>query len=461
MRVCHNLQPVFDDPNLIAFGGLPALMALAEQAGLHDLVEGHVSVPGTAGANAAVKVAAIVAGMVAGADSISDLEVLRHGGMGRVFTGLRASTTLGTHLRAYRFGHVRQLDAVAARLLARLARVSPILTGAEQVVYVDVDDTIRETHGYRKQGAAYGYSRVKGLNAQLAIASTPLAAPVILATRLRKGNIDSGHGAARLIGDALATLRRAVPSTGGLVVVRADSAYFRHDVIAAATAGGARFSVTARLNKSVVKAIASIDEQDWTPIRYRDAVFDEVEQRWISQAEVAEVEYTAFTSHRQADHVTGRLVVRRVERLNPNTPTSQGELVPGYRYHPVFTNTPLTMVEADTTHRDHAIIEAIIADLKAGPLAHAPSGVFTANAAWLALAAMAFNLTRAAGRLASATLGKARTSTVRRTLIQVAGRIANQARKWRLHLPARWPWQDQLDRLYAAALGPPGSAAAS
>ena len=175
MRVCHTLEPVFDDPNLIAFGGLPAVMRLAEHAGLHDLVDDRVTVPGTAGANASVKVSAIIAGMIAGADSFSDLDVLRHGGMGRVFTGQRAATTLGTHLRGYRFGHVRQLDAVAARLLVRLARVSPILTGAEQVVYVDVDDTIRETHGYRKQGAAYGYSRVKGLNAQLAIVSTPLA----------------------------------------------------------------------------------------------------------------------------------------------------------------------------------------------------------------------------------------------------------------------------------------------
>ena len=457
MRVCHTIEPVFDDPNLIALGGLPAVMALAEQAGLHDLVEEHVTVPGTAGANAPVKVSALVAGMVAGADSISDMDVLRHGGMDRVFAGLRAATTLGTHLRGYRFGHVRQLDAVASRLLANLARVSPILAGADQLVYVDVDDTVRETHGYRKQGAAYGYSRVKGLNAQLAIVSTPLNAPVIAATRLRKGNIDSGHGAARLIGDALATLRRA--TTPGLVVVRADSAYFRHDVVAAATAGGARFSVTARMNKAVVRAIAGIDDTDWIGIRYPNAVYDEVEQRWISDAEVAEVPFTAFTSHRQADHVTARLIVRRVTRLNPNTAKAQGELLPGYRYHALFTNTTLSLVQAEAAHRDHAIIEAVIADLTDGPLAHAPSGKFTANAAWLALASIAFNLTRTAARLASTPLGKARTATVRRTLIQVAARIANQARRWRLHLPARWPWQHHLATLYTAALGPPIAAA--
>ena len=173
MLVSHSLEPVFDDPNLIAYGGLPAVMKLAEQAGLHDLVDAHVTVPGTAGANTSAKVSTIVAGLVVGADSISDLDVLRHGGMPRVFAGLRAPTTLGTHLRGYRFGHVRQLDAVASRLLARLATVSPILAGAEQVVFLDVDDTIRETHGYHKQGAAYGYSKVKGLNCLLYTSPSP------------------------------------------------------------------------------------------------------------------------------------------------------------------------------------------------------------------------------------------------------------------------------------------------
>ena len=459
MRVCHSFDPVFDDPNLIAYGGLPAVMRLAEQAGLYDLVDEHVTVPGTAGANTSAKVSAIIAGLVVGADSISDLDVLRHGGMGRVFTGLRAPTTLGTHLRAYRFGHVRQLDAVAARLLARLAAVSPILAGAEQVTYLDVDDTIRETHGYHKQGAAYGYSKVKGLNAQVAILSTPLSAPVIAATRLRKGNIDSGHGAARLIADSLATLRRA--TTPGMIIVRADSAYFRHDVVAAAHAGGAKFSVTARLNKAATRAIAGIDQQAWTPIRYPNAVFDDEQQRWISDAEVAEVPFTAFTSHPKADHVTARLIVRRVKRLNPTIAKTQGELLPGYRYHAVFTNVELSLVEAETTHRDHAVIEAVFADLKNGPLAHAPSGKFTANAAWLVLTAIAFNLTRTAARLASSTLGKARTATVRRTLIAVAARIANQARRWRLHLPSGWPWEDQLNALYTATLGPPAAVAAT
>ena len=458
MRVCHSFEAVFDDPNLIACGGLPAVMDLAEQAGLHELAAQHVRVPGPAGANAALKIPALVAGMIAGADSISDLDLLRHGGMGRIFTGLRAPTTLGTHLRAYTFGHVRQLDAVASRVLVNLAGLAPILEGAEQVTWVDVDDTIRETHGYQKQGAAYGYSKVKGLNAALATISTPLAAPVIAATRLRKGNVSSAHGAARLISDTLATLAKAVPTNQGLVVVRADSAYFTHAAVAAAGRGGARFSITARMNKAVTRAIAAIpDDSGWTPIQYPNAIYDADQQAWISDAEVAEIDYTAFTSRRKDDHVTARLIVRRVKRLNPNT-RAQGELVPGYRYHAVFTNSPLGLVEAEACHRDHAHIEQVIADLKDGALAHAPSGKFTANSAWLALAAIAFNLTRAAARIASKTLGRARTATVRRTLVTVAARVANQARRWRLHLPRDWPWQTQLEHLHTAVSGRPTAA---
>jgi hypothetical protein len=169
---------------------------------------------------------------------------------------------------------------------------------------------------------------------------------------------------------------------------------------------------------------------------------------------VAEVPFTAFTSRKKAEHITARLIVRRVKRLNPHTKT-QGELLPGYRYHAVFTNSTFALVAAEACHRDHALIEGVFADLKDGPLAHAPSGKFTANSAWLVLAAIAFNLTRAAARLASKTLGRARTGTVRRTLIQVAARIANQARTWLLHLPRDWPWEQQLDRLYQAAFGPP------
>ena len=453
MRVCHNISTVFDDPNLISHGGLPLAMELAEKAGLHHLVAEHVHVPGTAGANAAVKVSAVVAAMVTGADSISGLDVLRHGGMGRIFDGLRAATTLGTHLRGYTFGHIRQLDAVASRFLTSLASCSPILSGADQIAFVDVDDTIRETHGYQKQGAAYGYSKVKGLNAQLAVISTPLAAPMIGGARLRKGNSASAHGAGRLITDTLATLRRAVPGEG-LVVVRADSAYFNRDTIHAIIRGGARFSVTAKMNPAVTAAIAAIKEDDWEAIKYPNAIFDEDQQRWISDAEVAEIEFTAFQSP-VADRVTARLIVRRVKRLNPR---HQDELLPGWRHHAVFTNNPMLLLQAEACHRDHALVEQVIADLKDGALAHAPSGIFLANAAWLVMATMAFNLSRTAGTLASEMLGRARTATIRRTLINVAGRVAHTARRWILHLPRDWPWQPQLENLIQALHAPPAPA---
>lgn len=439
--------------------GLAPVLALAERAGLHGLVAERVSVAGDAGANAACKVPALVAGMVAGADSIEDMDLLRHGGMGRLFGGVRAPTTLGSHLRAYRFGHVRQLDAVASRLLAGLAEHAPILDGAEQACYVDLDDTIRETHGYAKQGVGYGYSGVKGLNAQLATVSTPTAAPVIAGVRLRRGNVASGHGAARLVGDAVATTKRAGAS--GQITVRADSAYYNHRVIAAARAGGARFSITARMDAGVTKAISAIPDSAWVGIRYPQAIWDEQEQRWVSDAEVAEIGYTAFTSRRKSQQVTARLLVRRVKRRNPaQAPAGQTELFPTYRHHAVFTDSHQPMLAAEATHRDHAIVEQVIADLKDSALAHLPSGRFAANAAWTVLAAMAFNLTRTAGVLASARHARARTGTIRRHLIAIPARIARSARRLHLHLPQQWPWQHAWNALLTATGSPPTAPAA-
>ena len=451
MRVSHSFSADFDDPNLVSTAGLLPVMGLAEEAGLHELVADRLTVPGPAGSNAPVKISALVAGMVAGADSIADMGLLRHGGMRRSFSGVRAPTTLGTHLRAYTFGHVRQLDAVASRLLAGLTdRVPGLLAGAEAVAYLDVDDTIRQTHGYAKQGTGYGYSGVRGLNAQLATLSTPSAAPVIVGTRLRRGSAASAHGAPRLVAEALATSRKA--GATGTVTVRADSAYYNRDVVAAALAGGARFSITARMDPAVTAAISRIPEQEWVGIEYPQAIFDEDQQRWVSDAEVAEIGYTAFTSRRKAEHVSARLIVRRVRRLNPATaPAGQDELIATYRHHAVFTDSPLSMLAAEASHRDHAIVEQVIADLKAGPLAHLPSGVFTANAAWLVCAAMAFNLTRTAGVIASNRHGRARTATIRTQLIQVPARIANHARKWRLHLPTAWPWRSAWENLFRHA----------
>ena len=460
MRVSHSypaISATFDDPNLVSCAGLAPTMALAQRAGLGDLVADTLTLKAQGGVNAHVKVPALLAGMVAGADSISDMDLLRHGGMDRLFNGVRAPSTLGTFLRAFTFGHVRQLDAVASRFLVGLARNAPILPGAGQGCYVDIDDTIKATYGYQKQGAGYGYNGVKGLNALVAIVSTPLSAPVIAATRLRRGGTNSARGAARIVGDALVTAKAC--GAGGLVTVRADSAYYTHDTIAAARRGGARFSITVRINSAVIKAISGIQESAWTPIRYPNAIWDEDEQRFISDAEVAEVAFTAFTSRRKVDHISARLIVRRVKRLNPKSvPDGQGELFSAYRHHGVFTDTPLVMLQAETSHRDHAIVEQVIADLNSGALAHLPSGQFSSNGAWLVLAVMAFNLTRAAGTLASVFHAKATTATIRRHLISVPARLATSARRLVLHLPKDWPWWDSWEGLFNAACGPPSPA---
>lgn len=461
MRVSHVISPVFDDPNLVSCTGLAPVVALAERCGLHDLVTGLLTLTGEGSAFAEVKVASLVAGMVAGADSIDDMDLLRHGGMGRLFDQVRAPSTLGTFLRAFSFGHVRQLDAVAARLLVNLVGHAPLLPDVDQVCFVDVDDTVKQTYGYTKQGAGYGYTGVTGLNALIATVSTPTSAPVIAATRLRKGNVNSTKGAVRLVADALAVAKKAGAGSApdALILARLDSAFYNADVVAAARRSGAKVSITARMDQAVTTAIAGIEESAWQPIKYPNAIWDEDEQRWICDAEVAEIDYTAFTSRAQATHAVGRLLVRRVKRLNPAS-DRQGELFAAYRYHAVFTDASLQLVQAESYHRGHAVIEQINADLKSGPLAHLPSASFSANSAWLVLAAMAFNLTRAAGALASTFHAKATTATIRTQLILVPSRIASSARRQTLHLPRDWPWEQAWHNLAAGALSPPRSRAA-
>jgi hypothetical protein len=453
VRVCHGFNAVFDDPNLVSCAGLGPVLQLAERAGLHELLDRHLSLDRPGGGNAHLKVPALVAGMVAGADSIDDMDLLRHGGMSRLFADARAPSTLGTFLRSFTFGHVRQLDAVHSRLLINLAAQAPLLAGADELAFVDVDDTLKQTYGYAKQGAGRGYTGVKGLNALIATVSTRSSAPVIAAARLRRGSINSGKGSAKLIGEALGTAKKA--GATGLVVLRADSAFYRRDVIEMALRHGAYFSIVARLLIPVRKAISEIPDQAWTPIKYTNAIYDEGSQSWVSAAEVAEIDYTAFASKAKAQQVTARLIVRRVPDLNPD---NQSELFTAYRYHAVFTNSQLPMIEAEKTHRAHAIVEQVIADLKNGPLAHLPSGHFWANSAWLVCAAIAFNLTRAAGTLASAFHAKATTGTIRAQLINVPARLARSARRLTIHLPAQWPWENAWQHMLTGATGPPRAA---
>ena len=330
MQLSHTLSAtsvLFDDPNLVSSAGLAPVLALARRCGLRDAAEASLTVPSP---NAAVKVSAIVAGMVVGADSIDDLDRLRHGGMGRLFGGIRAPSTLGTFLRTFTFGHVRQLDKVAAELLVNLARHTPLLHDLDRICWVDVDDTVKPTYGYAKQGAGYGYTGIKGLNALVGVLSTPTSAPVIAATRLRKGSTSSPRGAASFIASTLATAKRCGAS--GLVVARMDSAFYTADVVAAIGRAGARFSITARLNRSVRAAIAGIAEQAWTPIHYPNAIWDEQAGGWVSDAEVAETRYTAFTS-RKDKATTARYPADRAAGQAPAA-GRQGPARPGRRPPP-------------------------------------------------------------------------------------------------------------------------------
>ena len=220
--MCHGFTAVFDDPNLVSCAGVAPVLQMAERAGLQRLVAEHVQLGKPGGVNPHLKIPALVAGMVAGADSIDDMALLRHGAMKRLFIGVRAPSTLGTFLRTFTFGHVRQLDAVASRPLVNLAGQVPLLTGVSELAYVDVDDTLRQTCGYAKQGAGRGYTGVKGLNALLAVVSTPTSRPLIAAARLRKGSTNSARGAHRFVTDALITARKA--GATGELVLRADSA---------------------------------------------------------------------------------------------------------------------------------------------------------------------------------------------------------------------------------------------
>ena len=467
MRLLHSLartRASFDDPNLVSHAGLAPLMALAERAGLHDLAAEHVRLDGDCGASPALKVACLAAGMAAGADSIEGMDLLRHGAMGTLFGGVRAPSTLGSFLRAFTWGNVSQLQKAHREFLAGLARHAPLLPGAGTLAFIDIDSTQKRVYGYQKQGARFGHTKiqgktllVKGLNALAGVISTPLSAPVIGAVRLRGGNAASGRGAASLAKEVIGTARNC--GCTGLIIVRLDSGYYSAAVISAIRAAGARFSVTVPMNSSIRAAIAAIPDGSWTAIKYPRALWDDQLQAWASDAEVAEIEYTAFTS-KKSQQVTARLIVRRVRDQNKKAAQGQDELFPAWRHHAVLTDSPFELVQAEGQHRDHAVVEQVFADWYDGPAAHLPSGSFNANAAWLAIAAMAQNLVRAAGTLAGPLLAKARASTIRRDLIAVAARTARHARgHLTLHLPEGWHREHEWRNLWHAACGPPPIAA--
>jgi hypothetical protein len=467
VRLLHELAKIhvmFDDPHLVSQAGLVPVMALAQRAGLGELAGEHVRISRPCGVNAQVKVGCVVAGMIAGADCIDDMGLLRHGALPGLFGGIRAPSTLGSFLRSFTWGNVLQLQKAHREFLAGLARRAPLLPGADVLAFLDIDSQQKRVYGHTKQGAAFGFTKiqgkgllVRGLNVLAATICTPLAAPVIAATRLRGGNASSARGAASMITEATGTARAA--GCTGTLVARMDSAFYGSPAVQAARRAGAHFSVTVRMDPKVRAAIAAIADHAWTPIRYPHAIWDDQLGRWISDAQVAETEYTAFTS-RKHQAITARLIVRRVKDLNRKATAGQGELFTAWRYHAIFTDSPFTMLQAEEHHRGHAQAEQVFADWTDGPLAHLPSGSFPANAAWLALAAISCNLLRAAGCLASLAYAKARGATVRRDLIAVAARTAQHGRgHLTMHLPEDWHREHAWMNLFEAATGPPAAAA--
>ena len=270
--------------------------------------------------------------MIAGADSIDDMGLLRHGALPDLFGGLRAPSTLGSFLRSFTWGNVLQLQKVHREFLAELARRAPLLPGADVLAFLDIDSQQKRVYGYAKQGAAFGHTKiqgksllVRGLNVLAATICTPLAAPLIAGTRLRGGNAASARGAASMITEAVATARAA--GCTGTLVVRMDSAFYGAPAVQAARQAGAHFSVTVRMDPRVRAAIAAISEDAWTPIRYPRAIWDDQLRCWVSDAQVAEVQYTAFTS-RKGQAVTARLIVRRVRDLNKKRPPGRASCSP-------------------------------------------------------------------------------------------------------------------------------------
>jgi hypothetical protein len=452
MRSSHTVgrtQARFDDPNLVSHAGLVPLVRLMENIDLAGLADDLVRLGGSRGANAGAKITTIVAGMAAGADSIEDLGQLRHGAMSRLFTGIRAPSTLGEFLRWFTVGHNAQLEKTAAAALARLAARVALLPGVDRMALIDLDSKLTQVFGRTKQGARFGHKKIRGLDSLAATLSSPGHAPVITNTRLRGGNADTRRKVTSFARQAV-RVARACGATG-TILVRGDSGFYAAKLIAGLAAEGVLFSITARQSKGLQRAIATLDEHAWTPVTYDTPVIDEHTGDAIHTAQIAETTYTAFTNPTQnpGRKTTARLIVRRTRITAVN---DQGELFPTWRYHAIFTNTDADLITAEAQHRARAgSIEHVFADLNNSALAHFPSAHFAANAAWLTPAALAHNLTRAAGVLAGGKHARARTTTLRHRLIGIAARISRTARTLTLHLPATWPWHHAWQQLFTAS----------
>ena len=405
------LDTCFDDPHAVANAGLLLPATLAERLGIEQTADQLIDLgerPGAA--HPGRKLLTLVHSMVAGGDCIDDADVLRCGQTATVLGHrVMAPSTLGTFLRAFTFGHVRQLDRLTEQLLTRAwaAGAGP----GDGPMTMDLDSTVCEVHGYHKQGAAYGYTHTLGYHPLVA---TRADSGEVLHVRQRTGRANTARGTARFVDELAARVRRAGAS--GELTMRMDSGFWSQGTIRACRRHRIRYSITVRQTKPIRQTIAGIDEAAWVQIVYPDG----------GVAQVAETRYRG-----------DRLIVRRTRLIG-----AQAQLFPNWRYHALVTDRVGTTVELDQDHRRHAVVELCIRDLKAGVgLRHHPSGKFAANAAWLLIATLAHNLLRwvaAIGLGASGELVVAK--TLRRTLLALPGRITRSARRLRLHLPAGWPW---------------------
>ena len=423
------IQIAFDDHRLVANAGLILPATLALGLGLPQLLWKHLDLGGAPGrANTGDKMMTLVASALAGGDCIDDADVLRAGGTARVlgFTD-KAPSTLGTFLRSFRWGHVRQLDRVSRELLARVWKAG---AGPGDAPFtIDLDSTICETYGLAKEGARHhGYTGARGYHPLLAVAA---GTGDVLLARLREGRANTACGAAHFLRETVGRVRYC--GARGQLTVRAGSGFYTHAVVAVCRRMDVRFSIAIRQRARLRNLIEAIPEDAWTPIHY---CMD-------GAADVAETTYTPFQA--EADAAPVRLIVRRVKPA----PGSQLALFATYSYHGFITDRDGETLELEADHRRHAQIENAIRDLKYGVgLNHLPSGRFAANGAWLAVQVMAHNLARWTARIG---LGQqiVTTKTLRRRVFALAGRITRSARRLTLHLPRRRPWEEQFSRALA------------
>lgn len=401
MRANHDLSRVtttFDETSLVPNAGLLPAAALAQRLDLGGLVDRRLHLA-KHGANSGAKALTVIGSMLAGGDSIDDTAVLRAGAAGMLFDGTRAPSTVGSWLRAHKWSNVRQLDAVSRELLARLWAVGAGPADLAAPLTIDIDSTIVEVHGRAKQGAAFGYIKVRGYHPQLA---TCAQTGQLLMSRLRGGSAGAARGAKSFLTETVSRVRHA--GATGQLTVRADSAFYSKTVIATATKFDVRFSITARQDKRIRAAIDAIDESAWQPIPYWLSTSE------VSGADIAETLFTVFADDKKHARQV-RLVVRRVRP----TPGLQVALFTTWHYHAFVTDRTLRLAELEADHRRDAVVEQSIAELKSAGLAHLPSGKCMANAAWLALTVVTHNLGRAVAIRAGPDLARATAAADRQT----------------------------------------------